>query len=265
MLLYTPHILALLLGLALGSFANVLIARVPEGRSILRPPSSCPKCEARIRPWDNIPVLSWLLLGRKCRDCRTLISARYPLVELLVAALFVALSLAWPLQPAFFHFLAPALLLPVLSLIDLDCFRLPNPLTGALFVCGLATTLVIHFLAPGSDGVLHPLAALLGAFAGFFSLWLIRQLSRLFLGGRSGLGLGDVKLMAGVGLYLGWDRTLLAILLACGIGLLAAIPLRGRSEAKEIPFGPWLAIGSALSLVVGEGMIAWYVQFAIGE
>ena len=111
MLLYTPQILALLLGLALGSFANVLIARVPAGQSILSPPSSCPGCRARIRPWDNIPLLSWILLRARCRSCGMRISLRYPLVELLVAALFVALSLAWPLQPAFFHFAAPALLL----------------------------------------------------------------------------------------------------------------------------------------------------------
>ena len=264
MIAYTPEILAVLLGLALGSFGNVLIHRVPRGMSLLRPPSHCPGCGRGIRPWENIPLLSWLLLRGRCAGCRTGISVRYPAVETLVAGLFLLLALRWPLEPAMFHYMPFALLLPVLAFIDWDTFRLPNPLVLALFLCGLVSTAAVAVLSPGASGVCTPTAAGLGVLAGFLSLFAVRQLSRWWLKGQEGLGLGDVKLMAAVGLYLGWERTLLAIFLACVAGLVLAVPVQRLKGSREIPFGPWLALGSLLALFAGDRLLSWYIAWALG-
>lgn len=263
LIVYTPQILAVLLGLALGSFGNVLIHRVPRGESLWHPPSSCPQCAHRIRPWENIPLLSWLLLRGRCAGCRGPIAWRYPLVEATVGGLFLLLALRWPLEAAMFHYMPFVLLLVVLSVIDWETYRLPNPLVLALAICGVGSTGLIAAFWPGSPDILGPGAALLGAAAGLFSLLAVRQLSLLLLK-QEGLGLGDVKLMGAVGLYLGWERTLLAIFLACVAGLVLAIPVQKLKGSREIPFGPWLALGSLLGLFIGERLVSWYIGWALG-
>jgi len=247
---------AAVLGLVLGSFANVVIARVPAGASIVRPASACPACAAPIRPRDNVPVLSWVVLRGRCRACGWRIPSRYPLVELASAGLLalVAWRIGWsPELPAYLLF---AWTLLVLSVIDLDHKRIPNRLTYPLTPV-LAVLLVAAGLAGGDPG--QALRALLGgvvAFAVLLALALINP---------RGMGLGDVKLAAFLGLglgFLGWDHLVLGLFAAFLLGGLVAVALlalRRRGRRDEIPFGPWLAAGSLVAVLLGEPLIAAYL------
>lgn len=263
MIAHTPELLALLLGLALGSFGNVLIHRIPLGLSLVRPGSHCPGCKQPIRAWQNIPLLSWLLLRGRCAGCGTSISVRYPLVEALVGGLFVLLALRWPLEPAMFHHMPLVLLLVVLAFIDWDTYRLPNPLVLALALSAVPGIVYGVVTGPLPGQITGPVQALLGLLAGAGSLMAVRGLSRWWLKGQEGLGLGDVKLMGAAGLYLGWERTLLAIFLACVVGLVLALPVQRLKGSREIPFGPWLALGSLLALFVGDRLLGWYIALVL--
>ncbi len=261
MIALTPYWLMLLFGLALGSFNNVLIYRIPRGASLLRPVSSCPGCSRPIRPWENVPLFSWLFLRGRCSGCGMHIPFRYPLVEALTGLLFLALALRWPMQPQMLFFAPLLSLLVALSFIDLDTFLLPNPLVLAMAICGAAGLTVIHFLG-GSPAVPTVLAGLLGAFAGASSLLLTDVFSRMVFH-RRGMGFGDVKLMGAVGLYLGWEKTLLSFLLASFAGAFVMLLLR-RSIKQEVPFGPWLALGTVLALFFGDAIIHWYLRLVLG-
>ncbi len=251
-----PYLLALVTGLALGSFANVLIYRVPRGLSLTSPPSSCPGCGHRIRPLENIPLLSWLLLKARCSACDTRIPFRYPLVELITGLL--AISLAWklPLDWGWIPWLLAACLLVALSLIDLDCMRLPNPLVLSLAIVGLLAQL------PGLAG--FPLAglptlsgALQGAVVGAGTLGAFALLGKLWLK-RDAMGMGDIKLMGALGLMLGWELILLDIVMAAVLATLY-MALAGQKRGVEFPFGPWLAISGWLCFLFGWKLIDWYL------
>jgi leader peptidase (prepilin peptidase)/N-methyltransferase len=245
------------LGLMIGSFLNVVIWRVPRHESIVRPPSHCPGCDAEIAPYDNIPVVSWLVLRGRCRHCGIRISARYPLVELACAGLWVAMALrfgaTWEL-PAYLV-LVSALL--ALSIIDFDTFLLPDRI-----VYPLSVTLVVLFgLAAilddaGSDLVRAVLGGL-GAFAFFLTVHLIAP---------RGMGFGDVKLSFSLGLALGWLSwgsvfvgLFLGFLLGAVIGvLLIATGLRTRRD--HVPFGPFLAAGTVLAILFGQSLLDLYLR-----
>ena len=234
-------------GLCIGSFLNVVIARLPEGKSLVFPPSTCPRCGHLIAWFDNIPVLSWLLLRCRCRSCLAPISWRYPAGEILTAALFVA---------AFLHFgisadLVVALIflcgLVAITGIDLDRQLIPDVITlpgiGAGFVLNLAI------------GRVSWLESLLGILVGGGIFFLIILISP------SGMGGGDLKLGAMMGAFLGWQMGLLAILLGVLTGGLVAVALlalgrKGRKDA--VPFGPFLALGGAVSMLWGKQILAWY-------
>ncbi|MBN1192315.1 MAG: prepilin peptidase [Coriobacteriia bacterium] len=257
------------LGLLFGSFANVVIWRVPRGESIVRPGSHCPGCDAAIAWYDNIPVVSWLALGGRCRSCGDPIARRYPLVESASGVLFLAAALGWgvTLQAvfagAFFWFLL------VLAVIDLDHMRLPNPIVGAMAVLGIAGAMVAQL--GGADLLpLHRVAAI-----GLLSQPLAASLAGALIGsglsgavaaaygalrGRQGLGAGDVKLLGALGLYLG-PYVLVALVVGSMIGVVVGLlSARGTSLAeKKIPFGPWLAAGGVLSALAGPSMLAWYL------
>jgi len=248
-----------LLGLLLGSFANVVIARVPDGGSVVRPGSSCPRCDAPIAPRDNVPVASWMLLRGRCRTCDTAISVQYPLVEATCAAVFAAIGwrigLDWAL-PAFLLF---GWMLVVVAVIDLQTRRIPNrltyPLTPALLVLLVAAALLDG--APG-DAV----RALLGgvvAFALLLTLALINP---------RGMGMGDVKLAGFIGLglgYLSWGHLWLGLFVGFfGGGVIAGLllALRLRTRRDHIPFGPWLAIGAMVALLAGRPIIDTYLRLS---
>lgn len=248
----------LLLGLIFGSFANVVIARVPDGGSLLRPASTCPRCGSAIRPRDNVPLLSWVLLRGRCRSCEGPISAEYPLVELACAALFAGIG--WRIGPtwALPGFLLYGWLLLVVAVIDLHTRRIPNRLTYPLTPALLAL-LGLAALLQGTPGA--ALRALLGGVAAFAVLLVLALINP------RGMGMGDVKLAAfiGIGLgYLSWAHVWLGLFagfFAGGViaGLLLTFRLRTRKD--HIPFGPWLALGAIVALLVGQPILDTYLRW----
>jgi leader peptidase (prepilin peptidase) / N-methyltransferase len=243
------------IGLAIGSFLNVVIWRVPRKESVVRPPSHCPQCETPIRPADNIPVLSWLLLRGKCRHCGLPIPVRYPLVEASCGVLFAAVAArfgaSWEL-PAYLV-LAAALL--AISLIDLEHFIVPDRITAPLTLSALAL-LGVATVAE-ADGWRFG-RALLGGVAFFAFLLLLNLLYP------KGMGMGDVKLAFSLGLFLGWLGWgqvflggFLAFLLGAVVGVgLIATGIKGRKDV--VPFGPFLALGTMVTILVGAPILRWY-------
>lgn len=261
----TPWILATLFGLALGSFANVLVHRVPLRMSLLSPPSSCPACGRRIRPWENLPLLSWLLLRARCAGCRAPISARYPAIEALVAGLALLVQQQFGLDWSWLVLLPALCLLVALAFIDWDTSLLPDRLTLPLGTIGLLA-LAAQALLPRLGlrmlvGVPGPLDGLLGALAGGGTLYLIAWIGWWILK-REAMGAGDIKLMAAFGLLLGWSGTLLALFLGALAGSLHGVATR-TGRLQERPFGPWLALGCAISLFWGDRIIDAYLQWVL--
>lgn len=258
-----------LFGLLFGSFANVVIWRVPRGESVARPGSHCPGCDAPIAWYDNIPVASWLILRGRCRRCHEPIAVRYPLVEIASGALFVLAALVW--GPGLRALFGAALFwfLLALSLIDLEHMRLPNPVVGALAALGVGGALLSEFAAvhvvpitsSGGAGVAaHPLAlAAIGAALGG-GVPAIIALAYSALRGRSGFGMGDVKLLGALGLFLG-PYVLVTFFVASLLGAVGgAIIGRGRDLShRRIPFGPWLAAGAAITAIAGPSLVSGYL------
>ncbi len=275
------YLLFFLFGSIVGSFLNVVIHRIPLGKSIVFPNSSCPSCQKEIRPYDNIPIFSWLVLGGKCRNCRSPISPRYPAVELLTAVLFV--TVFW--QVGFNPYLPVALVFvtAVVSLIFIDAEHmiLPNVITYPLLVFALVIRVSYPLLFGGrayfSDLSVYPmtlldgqpiwfislLGALLGGLFGGGSLWLVGETWKR-LRGVDAMGLGDVKMMFGVGALLGWRLTFLSIFIGALTGAVAGILIIARHKDKDfqaqIPFGIFLGIGSIVALLFGDLLISWYID-----
>ena len=264
---------AFLLGLVVGSFLNVCILRIPAGKSIVLPASACPACKKPIAPYDNIPVLSWLLLGGKCRNCKVRISSMYPMVELLTGLLFVACYFAFGLTTLAAKWAVFAALLVVLTITDIRERLLPDKVN----FLGLAAGLVFSLFTPASDGtalwianrwfafpppqpVLSFVDALLGAAVGSGLLWLVAE-GYFRLRGREGMGLGDVKMLAMAGAFLGIKRTLLMILVGSLLGSLiglAIIALLRKGRDYELPFGTFLGAGALLVVFFGTPALNWY-------
>lgn len=243
---------ALIFGLCIGSFLNVVIARLPAGRSVVNPGSACPQCGTAIGWYDNLPVLSYVLLRARCRACQNPISWRYPAVESICGVLFAL---------AYLHFgpttrLAAALVLLAgliaITGIDLDHQIIPDVLS----IPGIAVGILCS-LAP--DGIGWRDSAL-GVLVGGGVFIVIILASSLALG-QPGMGVGDVKLGAMLGAFLGWKLALLSILLSVLVGgpLAATLLATGRKARKDpLPFGPFLALGGMVSLFWGESLLAWY-------
>ena len=246
-------LLATALGLIVGSFANVVIHRLPDRRSLVWPGSRCPRCGQPIRPWDNLPVLSYLLLRGRCRDCGARISPRYPVVELANGLLWLALAAVLGPTPRAFVAMALVTALLVLSLIDLDHHLLPDAITKPGVVAGLAASFL-----PGSP--VTPRDALLAAAGGYLALAVVAQLYRKTRG-VEGLGRGDWKMMAMLGAFLGWERMLLTLLLAtlCGsvVGL-ALMRARGVTAQHALPLGTFLGFAGIAVVFLGDPFLAWY-------
>lgn len=244
-----------LLGAAIGSFLNVVVWRLPRGESVVRPPSACPRCGRPVRPRDNLPVLGWLLLRGRCRDCAEPISVRYPLVELGCAALFAAT--AWRfgftlLLPAFLFLMAVGL---ALALIDADTQRLPDVLTLPSYpVAGVLLT--VAALASGEpESLLYMVFGGLAMFAFYYALWFI-----------GGMGYGDVKLAGVLGGYLGylglaeWVIGTFAAFLVGGAvsGLLLARRKVGRTS--RVPHGPFMLVGALVAVLAGHPLAHAYLS-----
>ncbi|HON62511.1 MAG: prepilin peptidase [Bacteriovoracaceae bacterium] len=250
MILSVPLAVAVI-GLFIGSFLNVCIHRIPREESIVFPSSRCPKCREKIRPWDNIPVLSYLFLRGRCRHCKEKISPRYPLVETLSALIALAMLYRFGLTAAFFIYYAWACVLLVITFIDIDYQIIPDSLSIGGIVVGLA---LVWWLP-----VSYPEALIgLGVGAG---LLIVVIYGYYFLTGKQGMGGGDVKLLGMIGVFTGWEGVLFTIFMGSLLGSLVGIPwalLQKKNMQAAIPFGPFLALGAFIHVLFGDMLIDWY-------
>lgn len=272
------YVFVLITGACIGSFLNVVIHRVPNELSIVFPNSACPKCKAPIALYDNIPVISWVILGGKCRKCGGRIHWRYPAVELLTAGVFVLTY--WQLGFSAFLPVGLVFVSAVIALIFIDAEHmiLPNVITYPLFVFALLVRLIFPvifvenpftdtFFAPlsnisGPGWMVSLIGALLGALVGGGSLWLVGEAWKRFRG-VDAMGLGDVKMMLGVGALLGWRLAIVTIFLGAFsgaiVGGIVVLRQKDRDLQTQIPFGIFLGIGAIVALLFGDQMIDWYL------
>jgi leader peptidase (prepilin peptidase)/N-methyltransferase len=237
-------------GLIIGSFLNVVAYRLPRGESVVFPASHCTSCDTPIKPYDNVPVLSWLVLRGRCRSCHSSISARYPIVEAVTAALLVAVVLAKGADSDAWLGLAFVILLVPVTLIDLDHRIIPN----TLMLVGTVVSVGILLLTDPGALTEHLIAA-----AGAGGFLLIAALAY-----PAGMGMGDVKLAAVMGLFLGRSvgpAMLVALVAGSVVGALI-IARKGAAEGRKtaIPFGPYLAFGGIVGLFAGDAIVDWYVD-----
>ncbi|MEI6374338.1 MAG: prepilin peptidase [Actinomycetes bacterium] len=243
-------------GLLIGSFLNVVIYRVPAGQSIVSPPSRCPGCGSEIKAYDNIPIISWLLLRGKCRNCGEPISVRYPLVELLTGVLFAVMAwkfgFSWEL-PAFLFLAAVGV---ALAAIDLDTRRLPNVITLPSYPVAVALLVLPAVLDGRWPDFGRALAAGVILFAFYFLLAFIYP---------AGMGFGDVKLSGLVGIYLGWlgwGALIVGGFLGFALGAIVGVALmvRGRAGRKTaLPYGPFMLLGALIAIFVADPISSWYL------
>ena len=246
-------ILVTIFGVAVGSFLNVCIHRLPLRESLAFPASHCPACHAPVKPYDNIPVLSYLILRGRCRACGAPISLQYPIIELMTGAVFLAAFLLFD-SPLLYQRLLFACAMIVLFVIDLEHRILPDVITLPGIALGLFFS---FFMPPGWRD------SLIGLVAGGGSLWLMGE-AYFRLRGEEGMGFGDVKMLAMIGAFLGWQLMLLTLMLgsflgsAIGVGLIAS----KRGDMKyALPFGTFLAVGALVASVMGDQIVTWYASF----
>jgi len=269
----------LLIGLCVGSFLNVVIYRLPlmmeaqwrgdccellelepekaaatQTLNLAVPNSHCPQCKAAVQPWQNIPVVSYVLLGGKCGNCAEPISLRYPSVELVTGLLTLALTFILPFGPALFGAILLTWALVALTMIDIDHQLLPDNITLPLLWLGLAFNVSATF-APLQDAVI-------GAIAGYLSLWSVYWIFKL-LTGKDGMGYGDFKLLAALGAWLGWQQLPMIIIFSSVIGVVGAIVLmllKKQGKDIPIPFGPYLAVAGWIALLWGDMIMQQYLS-----
>ena len=245
-------IVATLIGLVVGSFANVCIHRLPLRQSVVSPRSRCPRCHAPIASHDNLPVLSYVLLRGRCRHCRAPISPRYPAVEAANGAGWLLVALTHP--PGLHALVLMALFtsLLTLALIDLDHHLLPDVIT----LPGTAVGLLASFLPEPPT----PWVALLSAAGGFLTFYLVAATYRR-LRGQEGLGMGDWKMVAMLGAFFGWQKMLFTVFIASLLGTVVGLllmALRGRDGRYALPLGTFLALGGVVAMFVGDAAVEWY-------
>ena len=243
-----------LFGLAIGSFLNVCIYRIPLGQSIVHPPSRCTGCGQALRWHHNVPVASWLLLRGRCAFCGAGISARYPAVELLTGVVFALHALVFEPGPLLLVRLAFAAVLIVLAFIDIDHRILPDSMTLTGIPLGV---LAAVWLPPGWRD------SLLGVVVGGGSLWLIAE---AYYRWRKieGMGMGDVKMLAMIGAVLGWRAVVVTLVLSSFSGALVGVLMMSRAKdgmRYALPFGTFLSLGALVASLVGEPLVAWYLSF----
>ncbi|MEA2292804.1 MAG: leader peptidase (prepilin peptidase) / N-methyltransferase [Solirubrobacteraceae bacterium] len=248
-------VLAAMFGAIIGSFLNVVIWRLPRGESIVSPGSRCPECGEPVKPYDNVPIVSWLLLRGKCRHCAHRISSRYPLVEGLTAVLMALVPIFLGVDSDIWIGFAFVLLLVPITFIDLDHRIIPNKLT----LLGAAVGIVLVAVFKTDDLAEHLIAAV----AAFLFLFVAA------IAYPAGMGMGDVKLAGVMGIFLGRSvapAMLIALLSGTIVGV-AIIARKGAAEGRKtaVPFGPFLALGSVVALYVGDDIVQWYLDtFANG-
>jgi leader peptidase (prepilin peptidase) / N-methyltransferase len=250
-------VLAAIFGAIIGSFLNVCIFRwgAEPKQSVVQPRSRCTRCGRTLAWYDNIPVLSWLLLRARCRGCGEPISVQYPLIELATAGIWA--YMAWrhgvtleTLRGALF-----GTILLGIAMTDAREYIIPNEFTWGGLVIGLLFSAVAGFSGLG--------AALLGAAVGFGVLWLV-GMAGTWVFGEDAMGGGDIKMMAMVGAFVGWHGVLLTIFLGAFLGSLVFVPLLLAGQRKLVPFGIFLSMGAALSYLFGPALVGWYTRYLVG-
>ena len=247
------QVVSIIFGAMVGSFLNVCIHRLPKEESIVRPGSHCPKCKTPIRFYDNIPLLSYLLLGGKCRHCKAPISIQYPIVEAITALSSFFLFITFGVSLSFIYYFSFVAALIAITVIDLYHQIIPDVISLPGIVIGLLGSLVIPQITFWSS--------LIGVISGGGSLFLVATVYQ-WLFKREGMGGGDVKLLAMIGAFLGWKAVILTIFLSSFIGSIIGITvmlIKGKDFKYAIPFGPFLALGAVISLFWGENLISWYL------
>jgi leader peptidase (prepilin peptidase)/N-methyltransferase len=243
-------VVAAIAGALIGSFLNVVAYRLPRRESLVRPGSRCPTCATPIKPYDNVPVLGWLLLRGRCRACGAPVSARYPVVEAVTALLWAGVVLRFGADSDVWLPLAFVTLLVPVTLIDLDFHIIPN----TLMIAGAIAALALVPAFDSGDGVEHLIAG-----AGALAFFLIAAVAY-----PAGMGMGDVKLAGVMGLFLG-RAVAPAIFTALIAGTLVGVVIIARFGAAEgrkkgIPFGPWLALGGVVGVFAGDALVDWYLD-----
>jgi leader peptidase (prepilin peptidase)/N-methyltransferase len=254
-LTYLELTTAFIFGICIGSFLNVCIYRLPEGKSIVHPPSSCPGCGKTIRFYDNIPLMSWLFLRGRCRHCHTPIAIRYFLVELLggFMAVCVYVKFGPSIQGMVLYAFIAALL--TITFIDVDHQIIPDVISLPGIPLGVAAS----FFMPSITWM----DSLIGLLVGGGSLYAVAW-GYALITGKEGMGGGDIKLLAMIGAFLGWKGVLVTIFMGSAIGTLAGLAamLAEKKDMKmRIPFGPFLAMGAIISIFFGNALIVWYWNF----
>lgn len=248
-------IMAAIAGLIFGSFLNVVIYRLPEGMSLSKPRSYCTACKRPVAFYDNIPVISYLLLGGKCRHCGVKISWRYPFIELLTAFCLAILFARYGLTPQFGVYSVLTLFLIPISVIDFDRGLILNRLTIAGFILGVP--LVIGLQVETWSQVL------IGAIGSGLIVLMIGMVGKILFK-KDSMGMGDVKLLVLIGAYIGLDGAAISLflgILIAGIVILGGMALKKLSLGDTIPFGPFIAVGTLVYLTVGEKIIEWYLTY----
>jgi len=251
---YLVEIIVFVFGLCIGSFMNVCIYRVPASKSIVYPGSMCPKCGNVIRFYDNIPVLSYLWLKGRCRNCNESISIRYPLVEIIsgLFSLCAFLIFGLSLEGIIYYIFISTLL--VITFIDIDHQIIPDTIS----IPGIPAGFIASFVLPS----LTYMDSLLGILAGGVSLFLVAWIYEL-IKGKSGMGGGDIKLLAMIGAFIGWKGVLFTIFISSAVGTLTGIIIMLRTQKGlklAVPFGPFLSIGAVIYIFFGPQLIYWYLN-----
>jgi leader peptidase (prepilin peptidase)/N-methyltransferase len=243
---------SILLGLALGSFLNVCIYRIPHKQSIIKPPSTCPNCGERIRFYDNIPLVSYILLFGKCRHCRHVIPWHYPVVEAITGLCSLALFIRYGLSFQYLLFLLFISALVTIAFIDFHHKIIPDVLSLPGIIAGYATTFIL--------GHISWLDSLFGIIAGGGSLFIVAFIYA-HLTGREGMGGGDIKLLAMIGAWIGWRPLPLVVLISSLTGAVVgavSLLLAGKGLRAKIPFGPFLSLGALVYFFFGTELTNWY-------
>jgi len=247
------NVASIVLGAIVGSFLNVCISRLPKEESIVTPSSHCPQCKSPIKFYDNIPLISYLLLKGKCRNCGLPISIQYPIVEAVTALVSFFLFITFGVSLSFIYYFMFVSALIVITVIDLHYQIIPDVISLPGIGIGLLGSLIIPRITF--------FESLIGMLSGGGSLFLVATIYQ-WLFKREGMGGGDVKLLAMIGAFLGWKAVILTILLSSFVGSIIGIAvmlIKGKDFKYAIPFGPFLALGAVISLFWGENLISWYL------
>ncbi|MGB9712644.1 MAG: prepilin peptidase [Dissulfurimicrobium sp.] len=247
-----------LVGLCIGSFLNVCICRIPEGRSVVKPGSACMKCGHRLTWWENIPIVSFIILRAKCSSCGARISFQYPVVEALTGVTILLLWRKFNLTPDFFIYSCFVATLIIITFIDLEHQLIPDVLSLPMIALGLISS---FFLAD-----LKWYDSLIGILLGGGVLYLVAG-GYYLLTHKEGMGGGDIKLLAMIGAFLGWKAIPLVVFISAGLGSVTGIVLILMQKAERrtaIPYGPFLALAAMITIFYGNELTAWYLNLSQG-